>query len=368
MPSVSFNNNSSTQILNNDRQQVNELAQHISIQDKLSKEFNNSKIHALWTDFDPDKTLTKVISASKCTNGFAAAILQAYSSNQHLFLSPDDVWLIIAQGISQHINYNLEKYRQRIVNHQGQKRVEIHAGSLLLEENEKEDKKEENETCNWITFFDRLNQATDVIMIKDLLTCNFSTSTKSTKISSELVLLNSVHFNSNYETINNSSAKFGIHKITLDGTLDDWLNIQKKINLLRKLSLDLDFWLDRLDPVVGQFISTYKGDIDLHFWNTFSTEVDFDFSSLSQRNNIMLTGWISAFFPYSKENIPLDVNCIHVLDIPDGRISIPFVDEDDSPSIRIVSGFFGTKQELHTENNENDIIVSPVIGWAITDL
>jgi hypothetical protein len=83
----------------------------------------------------------------------------------------------------------------------------------------------------------------------------------------------------------------------------------------------------------------------------------------------MLTGWISAFFPYAKENVPLDVNCIRVFDIPDGRITIPFVNPDDSPNIRIVSGFFGTKQELRKENDGSDeIIVSPVIGWAITDL
>ena len=39
MPSLNFNSkSSSTQILNNDRQQVNELVPHILIQDKLRKE------------------------------------------------------------------------------------------------------------------------------------------------------------------------------------------------------------------------------------------------------------------------------------------------------------------------------------------
>ncbi|RIA98667.1 hypothetical protein C1645_748882 [Glomus cerebriforme] len=352
MPSSVRSDYHSTQILNNEHnehQQVKELVEHKPIQDTLSIELNNSKIHALWTDFDSENLSTKVISASHCTNGFVATILQAYSSNQHLFLTPDDVWLVIAQGISQHINNNAEKYRQRIVNHQGQKRVEIYGQDLL----------EDNEENNWITLFDRLNRAMDeLITIKDLLTCNFSTSTKSTKISSELVMLNSVHSNSSYNTINNLSFKSGIHKITLDGTLDDWLNIQQKIYFLKKLSLDLDFWLDRLEPVINQFISTYKGDVDLNFWNTVAI--------VGKEDNITLTGWISAFFPYAKGNIPLDVNCIRVYDIPDGRISIPFVNENDSSNIKIISGFFGTKQELQRENNE--IIVSPVIGWVITDL
>lgn len=361
MPSSVRTNYHSTQILNEDRKQVNELVEHTLIQDKLTVEFNNRKIHALWTDFESGNSPTKVISASHCTNGFAAAILQAYSSNQHLFLTPDDVWLIIAQGISQHINNNSEKYRQLIVNHQGQKRVEIYGEDLLYD----------NEENHWIKLFDRLNLAMkEIISIKDLLSCNFSTSTNSSKISSDLVLLNSVHSNSAYETIKNSSDICGIHKITLDGTLDDWLKIQEKIIILKNLSLDLDFWIDRLEPVLNQFISTYKGDIDLNFWNTIATEINFgqdvgDNIELNG-NNVTLTGWIPAFFPYAKGNKPLDGNCIKVLDIPDGKISIPFVDSNDSPNIRIVSGFFGTKQELHLENEE--IIVSPVIGWAITDL
>jgi hypothetical protein len=359
MPSFVRTNYHSTQVLNEDRKQVNELVEHTLIQDKLSVEFNNRRIHALWTDFDSGNLPTKVISVSHCTNGFAAAILQAYSSNQHLFLTPDDVWLIIAQGISQHINNNSEKYRQRIVNHQGQKRVEVYGGDLL-------DNEEEN---NWIGLFDRLNLAMkELITIKDLLSCNFSTSTSSSKITSDLVLLNSVKFNSTYETLKNSYDKCGIHKITLGGTLEDWLKIQEKIFTLKKLDLDLDFWLDRLEPVLNQFISTYKGDIDLNFWNTIATEINFgqEEKILLNDNNVKLTGWIPAFFPYAKGNIPLDGNCIEVFNIPDGRISIPFVNPDDSPSIKIVSGFFGTKQELHGENDE--IIVSPVIGWAITDL
>ncbi|PKB99983.1 hypothetical protein RhiirA5_366000 [Rhizophagus irregularis] len=308
MPSSVRTNYRSTQILNEYRKQVNELVEHTLIQDKLTVEFNNRKIHALWTDFESGNLPTKVISASHCTNGFAAAILQAYSSNQHLFLKPDDVWLIIAQGISQHINNNSEKYRPIIVNHQGQKRVEIYGGDLLYD----------NEENHWIKLFD---------------IC-------------------------------------GIHKITLDGTLDDWLKIQEKVITLKKLSLDLDFWLDRLEPVLNQFISTYKGDIDLNFWNTIATEINFgqegDNNIDLKGNNVTLTGWIPAFFPYAKGNKPLDGNCIKVLDIPDGKISIPFVDSNNSPNIKIVSGFFGTKQEIHLENDE--IIVSPVIGWAITDL
>ncbi|KAF0559071.1 hypothetical protein F8M41_007039 [Gigaspora margarita] len=40
----------------------------------------------------------------------------------------------------------------------------------------------------------------------------------------------------------------GIPKITLEGTLTDWLHLQEKVAKLRNLELDLDFWLDRIYP------------------------------------------------------------------------------------------------------------------------
>ncbi|CAG8478045.1 14226_t:CDS:2 [Funneliformis caledonium] len=44
----------------------------------------------------------------------------------------------------------------------------------------------------------------------------------------------------------------GIPKVTLDGILEDWLRLQEK--------------LDRLEPVVAQFIYTYKGNVEEDFW------------------------------------------------------------------------------------------------------
>ncbi|POG76811.1 hypothetical protein GLOIN_2v1474294 [Rhizophagus irregularis DAOM 181602=DAOM 197198] len=54
----------------------------------------------------------------------------------------------------------------------------------------------------------------------------------------------------------------GIPKITLEGTLEDWTKLQEKVVQLPQLDLDIDFWLDRLDPVVWKLVETYKGEID----------------------------------------------------------------------------------------------------------
>src|SRR5207248_7572161 len=67
------------------------------------------------------------------SHGLAAAILHAYNNQQHLRLTPDDIWLTIAQGISHHINYNAEKFRSRIADHEGEnkKEISIFAGDIL---------------------------------------------------------------------------------------------------------------------------------------------------------------------------------------------------------------------------------------------
>src|SRR6266542_154667 len=45
----------------------------------------------------------------------------------------------------------------------------------------------------------------------------------------------------------------GIPKVTLDGTLEDLLYLQEKVVKLRDLGLELDFWLNRLEPIITQF-------------------------------------------------------------------------------------------------------------------
>src|SRR5436853_7178683 len=52
-------------------------------------------------------------------------------NHQHLRLTPDDIWLTIAQGVSHHINYNAEKFRSRFVNHEGKEEIFIFAGDIL---------------------------------------------------------------------------------------------------------------------------------------------------------------------------------------------------------------------------------------------
>ncbi|RIB10012.1 hypothetical protein C2G38_1887320, partial [Gigaspora rosea] len=215
-------------------------------------------------------------------NGFAAAILHAYNHHKHLRLSPDDVWLTISQGVSEHINRNPEKFRNRFVQHEGKKKLLIQVGDIISGTTFE---------GNWPVAINRLVTAADKHVekmdIKNLLECNFSTTTSNSLTASRIVLLDSVksYFKYSFSTL------CGIPKVTLEGTLEDWMKLQEKVVHLRKLNLELDFWLDRLEPVIWNLVATYRGEVDEDFWGRI-VKIDKVFGS---GGGTFVSGWLMNF-------------------------------------------------------------------------
>ncbi|CAB4417741.1 unnamed protein product [Rhizophagus irregularis] len=122
----------STQILTKKINLENDFKEHITIKDYISQNFRNTNIHAISVDYDETPSNEhSVLKDTVTSHGLAAAIFHAYSNHQHLLLTPDDIWLTIAQGVSQHINYNAEKFRYRFVNHEGKKEIAIPITGIL---------------------------------------------------------------------------------------------------------------------------------------------------------------------------------------------------------------------------------------------
>src|SRR6266542_6773522 len=122
----------STHILTKEIELKNNFDEHISIKDRISKIFRDTKVHTISVDHDETPLSKKsLLKYPMTSHGLAAAILHAYNNHQHLRLSPDDVWLTIAQGVSHHINFNPEKFRHYFVNHQGKKELIVFAGDIL---------------------------------------------------------------------------------------------------------------------------------------------------------------------------------------------------------------------------------------------
>ncbi|PKY38930.1 hypothetical protein RhiirA4_336869 [Rhizophagus irregularis] len=342
----------STQILTKKVNLENDLKEHFPIKDKISQIFPDTNVHAISVDYDePPSNNQSVLKQTMTSHGLAAAILHAYNHHQHLRLTPDDIWLTIAQGVSHHINYNAERFRFRFVSHEGKKEISILANDILH-------MKDSRLEGDWPEVVNRLvvqtDQAVEKIDIKSLLECDFSTTTKNSLTASRIVLLDMVKAYFSYKVC----LLCGIPKVTLEGTLEDWTKLQEKVIQLRQLDLDMDFWLDRLDPVVWKLVETYKGEVDEEFWATIASRQRF---GSGPRN---INGWMMAFYPYERDGTKIVYNSIEPDDIPDGRVAVPFT-TDTGLNLNFIAGFLGAKQA--TFENSNEIAVSPVIGWFVID-
>ncbi|CAG8603303.1 11099_t:CDS:1 [Scutellospora calospora] len=344
----------STQILTKKVELDNKLEPHISVKDKVSKLYQNPKVYAISADYDNAGSSKKtVLEKTNCTNGFAAAVFHAYNYHKHLRLSPDDIWLTISQGVSRHINYNAEKFRQRFVKHEGKKEICIMANDIIDANTLEGD---------WPEAVNRLVIKTDEnvekIELKELLECNFSTTTSCSLTASRIVLLDMVKAYFSYKVC----FRCGIPKVTLEGTLEDWTKLQEKVIQLRKLNLELDFWLDRLEPVIWKLVATYRGEVDEDFWSKIMN-ITRPFGSGS--GSPYITGWLTSFFPYNREGTPLNSDSLDIPDIPDGIVEVPFT-TDTGLSLKFMAGFIGAYQDV-LEGCDGESAVSPMVGWFITD-
>ena len=80
---------------------------------------NNYNVLGASPNFYSSKVYTKGID--NILQGFYSA----YENHLPIRLTPDIIWLLIVQGFAQHVNYNAEELRQKFVNFEGKKKLEI---------------------------------------------------------------------------------------------------------------------------------------------------------------------------------------------------------------------------------------------------
>ncbi|MFN6203565.1 MAG: DUF4419 domain-containing protein, partial [Acidobacteriota bacterium] len=60
-----------------------------------------------------------------------AAIHLAFNDHRPLVLSPDVFWLLIAQGLANHVNANSEELRSRFINHSGKAEIVVRRDDFI---------------------------------------------------------------------------------------------------------------------------------------------------------------------------------------------------------------------------------------------
>ena len=205
-------------------------------------------------------------------------IHRAYSDHIPITISPDDFWFCISQGFARHINLNAEKYRKRLVGFEGKKEIEI----------ERHDFIKGSDLNNWASVFsefeDKIKQY--VGNTAEMVTSEFSTTDVVSKIAFQVSLMDGMQQFFDYSVL----TMCGIPTINVLGTKEDWKNIKERVKILS--SFDLEWWTDRLIPILNNIIKSFDGSVDKSFWNSIYKHEDHG------SGGPHVTGWINEFFPY----------------------------------------------------------------------
>ena len=148
----------------------------------------------------------------------AAAVHYAFSQHRPLLLTPDIIWMVLAQGFAQHINNCAEELRSSFVRHSGKKVLQVTVNGL-------------SEPHHWATAIQEWSlQIRDFVGadLYRLMECNFSTSTPTTRTVSHIVMMDAFQQYFDYQCY----CVCGIPNITFLGTVEDWQNIRARVELM----------------------------------------------------------------------------------------------------------------------------------------
>jgi hypothetical protein len=287
----------------------------------------------------------------RALNGLIETVHLAFSQHRPLILSPDCIWLVIAQGFGHHINQNAEQLRGRMVSHEGRKTLTVRARTY----GEAIDK-----------FSAQIRECTDPVLHETLL-CDFSTTTPVIRTASEVALMDI--YQAYFEYVMRCIC--GIPEITLQGKCEDWQRIRARVEVLG--TYDLEWWVSRLRPILDQFVRAADGKPDREFWRAIYKPMP----TYGAKN---VTGWIADLFPYLGD--PPNRHRNPVLDTPRQDWSVPvkqgirpaafpsgfsqaplriiFPDETECQR-DLMAGFFAVGQ------SELSNALFPVIGWSMVE-
>jgi len=194
---------------------------------------------------------------------------------------------MITMAFSAHINNDPEKFRDLLVKFEGKQDIEVESDLMpgAGKNNFLEDGVFEK-------FSKQIEQSIGEDIYKTLI-ADFSTTTPLDKAVSQIVLMDTTKAFFNYKM----KGLCGIPHIILEGTIEDWENVRKRVETLA--AFDLDWWLEDLRYVLDQFVAASRGEVDVAFWQRMYRGYTQDDGYLWERKT-HVSGWIHAFFPYDK--------------------------------------------------------------------
>ena len=301
---------------------------------------------------------------TKGINNILQGFYSAYENHLPIRLTPDIIWLLIVQGFSHHVNYNSKELREKFVNFEGKKKLEI----IIPKYHSYKQMKSED----YAELFENLTEKIKENVGEELINTidfNFSTSNEITKVVGYASIMSSLK---KFFEFRGFCHMCNYPYIILEGKLEDWESILKKTKDLSKY--DLERWTSMLEIPLKEIIETKKGNINKQFWKNilYPDKIDekieigvYEYKTIQVDG---INGWLLTFFPYYKDGYFRYTNSIKTKDlwrIPEKILKTPLLmksdDEGETPMI-IYSGFLGMKVDKEKNN-----LVTAEIGWYVKE-
>ena len=139
----------------------------------------------------------------------------------------------------------------------------------------------------------------------------------------------------------------GIPYIILEGTIEDWEKILKKLKFLSKY----EFYTEKMEKNIEEIIETKKGNINLDFWRHIIMETKENVRvekcmGVTKEKNV-IRGWICDFYPTLDKNV--EANSYNLVkEVNEVPITIEFEETGETKKAEIVAGILGLKQDHKT--------------------
>ena len=214
---------------------------------------------------------------------FVAMVGMAFANHHSIEIYPDDIWLLIMDGIRMHVKNNRDALKGKFVQDGSDTNIVIIDNSLTPQAPPTAWKKNISEIYD--TLYQKLPETT-----KTAFDVDFSTSTAIDKFVSKTMLM---AISSEYYTYTIMTL-CGIPQIFIKGKKKDWEKLKSSFDNLANI-LDMPWWAEQIDPILNEFVNAFEKKYNMEFWRSIYKDVPRGKGSGTQPK---INGWITKFFPY----------------------------------------------------------------------
>lgn len=289
-----------------------------------------------------------------------SGLFYAYCNHYPIRIKPDDIWLLIVQCFSHHVNNNSKSLRNYFVNFEGKKNLKVEIETLKIDNKDLE------------TFVEKINQELKKYVGDDIitnLTPDFTTTDINTKLVCQMSIMDSFKKYFDYEF---DEMACGIPYIILEGVAEDYKKIISKAKELSKY--DFELYINQIIPNIQKLVEAKEGKIDIAFFKNIilkQEKIDYRNRDCQEYKYKIdyIDGWITDFFGYYKdENGNLKelfekINRNIINNLPSQILNIPFklknMQTNQEKEMKFEAGIFGCALNEKKE-------ISLGIGWLVS--